>query len=93
MARLINLILSYTKLGQFLDGKKTWIGALLLAISCLIEFVEKVAPMFPETQFLVVSSVGLKELLAAVVSTLDTLGYGALTVGLVHKAAKASDNK
>lgn len=88
MARVVNFIFTRTAIGRYLDGKKTILAAGLLATSALIEFVDKLAFIFPDApQFLIVSG-SLEEALQAVSNTLATVGFGGLLVGLGHKAAK-----
>lgn len=89
LARLLNSILSYTKLGEFLNDRKVLIGAVLTVAAGVLELLEKIAPLFPDAAYLVDAQSNLRAALDAVSSTLETLGFGFLAVGLTHKAAKA----
>ena len=88
-ARLLNFILSYTKLGAFLDGHKTVVGGVLLLAAKLLEGLQVVAPMFPNAPYLGQAEDGLREALNVVISTLDTLGYSFLSIGIARKYVKA----
>lgn len=93
MAKIINYLLSYTKLGQLLNGKKTIIGAALIVLVGLIELIEKIAPMFPEASYLPAAVVSLKELLDQLQTVLGYVGLGSLGVGVTHKIAKSKLDK
>lgn len=88
-ARLLNLILSYTKLGAFLDDHKTVIGAALLVLAKLLEALQAVAPMFPEALYLVTAEDGLRDALNVAISTLESVGYPLTGIGLARKYVKA----
>lgn len=88
LSRVIHQVLSFTKLGEFLNSRKTIIGAVLTVAAGLLRILEQIVPMFPDTQYLVDAQVNLSAALDTVISTLESLGFGFLTVGLVHKQAK-----
>lgn len=89
LARIINSVLSYTKLGEFLNERKTLIGAVLTVAAGILDILEKIAPLSPDAAYLTDAQVNLKAALDAVISTLQSIGFGFLAVGVTHKAAKA----
>lgn len=88
LARILNYLFTSTALGRYLDGKKSWISAGLLALAALLEFIEQLIKIFPDYVPLAVGAEELAEFLDAAVSTLTTIGFGGLTVGVAHKVAK-----
>lgn len=89
IARAINFILKQTKLGSFLNERKTLIGAVLTVLAGVLGVLEKLVPMFPDVAYLVDAQSNLKAALDVVIPTLNDVGFGFLTVGLVHKGIKA----
>jgi hypothetical protein len=88
MSRLIRWIFSQTKIGQYLDGKKTIIGAALVLASAILQALLAIAPMFPEQPWIATFAVELEKVLAQVQPFISDLGIGLIGVGLAHKAAK-----
>jgi hypothetical protein len=88
MSRLIKWIFSQTKIGQYLDGKKTIIGATLVFASAILQALLTIAPMFPDQHWIGSFAVELEKALAQVQPFLNDLGIGLIGVGLAHKAAK-----
>jgi hypothetical protein len=88
MNRVIRWIFSQTKLGQFLNGKKTIIGAVLVFTSAVLEALLTIAPMFPEQPWLATTAAELQNVLKQVQPYLNDLGISLIGVGLMHKAAK-----
>lgn len=95
MNRLLVYLFSKTSFGKFLDGKKTVIGAVLIIVSAALEALEQIAPMFPQYPILKDAAEGTRSALKTVEPFLEPLGVGFLTVGVLHKSAKAklSDSK
>ena len=89
MNRLILYIFSKTSFGRFVDGKKTVIGAVLIIVAAALQALEQIAPMFPQYPWLVDASKGLREAIKTAEPALEALGLGFLTVGVLHKGAKA----
>lgn len=88
MSRLIRWIFSQTKIGQYLDGKKTIIGAVLVLASAILQALLTIAPMFPEQPWIAVFATELEKVLVQVQPLLSDLGIGLIGVGLAHKAVK-----
>lgn len=88
MSKILHYILSYSRLGEFLNERKTVIGAALMVLSGALGLLDQLIPLFPDAAYLADARGFLKQALDASTSTLEALGYGFLTVGLVHKAAK-----
>ena len=89
MNRILVYLFSQTSFGRFVDGKKTVIGALLIIVAAGLQALEQIAPMFPQYPWLADASKGLKDAIKAAEPILETLGLGFLTVGVLHKGAKA----
>lgn len=89
MNRILVYLFSKTSFGKFIDGKKTVIGALLIIVAAGLQALEQIAPMFPQYPWLADASRGLREAIKAAEPILETLGLGFLTVGVLHKGAKA----
>jgi hypothetical protein len=89
MNRILVYLFSKTSFGRFVDGKKTVIGALLIIVAAALQALEQIAPMFPQYPWLADASRGLRDAIKAAEPILETLGLGFLTVGVLHKGAKA----
>lgn len=89
MNRILVYIFSKTSFGKFLDGKKTVIGALLVIVAAALQALEQIAPMFPQYPWIKDASEGLRQAVKAAEPVLETLGVGFLTIGVLHKSAKA----
>jgi hypothetical protein len=89
MNRILVYIFSKTSIGRFVDGKKTVIGALLIIVAAGLQALEQIAPMFPQYTWIADASKGLREAIKAAEPILETLGLGFLTIGVLHKGAKA----
>ena len=89
MNRILVYLFSQTSFGRFVDGKKTVIGALLIIVAAGLQALEQIAPMFPQYTWIADASRGLREAIKAAEPILETLGLGFLTVGVLHKGAKA----
>jgi len=89
MNRILVYLFSKTSFGKFVDGKKTVIGALLIIVAAALQALEQIAPMFPQYPWLADASRGLRDAIKAAEPILETLGLGFLTVGVLHKGAKA----
>ena len=89
MSRIVRWIFSQTKIGQFLDGKKTIIGAVLIFASAILQALLAVAPLFPEQPWIAVTAAQLSEGIRTVQPYLEDAGITLIGVGLAHKAAKA----
>jgi hypothetical protein len=72
-----------------LDGKKTIIGAILVIAVSALHTLEQLAPMFPNAPWIGIASKAILDGLKAVEPILETLGMSFLTVGVLHKNAKA----
>jgi hypothetical protein len=89
-AKILNFVLGYTKLGQFLDGYKSLIGSVLLAVVYFNDFLALVAPLFPKYELQIsAAQAAIAQGLDGVKGALESLGYGFLTVGLARKYVKA----
>lgn len=89
MNKIVMWIFSKTKVGQLLDGKKTVIGAGMILLSALIQAAEQIAPLFPGVPWISQAAEQMGHILKAVEPYLNDLGLGLISVGLVHKRAKA----
>ena len=89
MSRIVRWIFSQTKIGQFLDGKKTIIGAVLIFASAILQALLAVAPLFPDQPWIAVTAAQLSEGIRTVQPYLEDAGITLIGVGLAHKAAKA----
>ena len=89
MNRILVYLFSKTSFGRFVDGKKTVIGALLIIVAAALQALEQIAPIFPQYPWPADASRGLRDAIKAAEPILETLGLGFLTVGVLHKGAKA----
>ncbi|MFN4894199.1 MAG: hypothetical protein ACK5HO_00260 [Pseudomonadota bacterium] len=88
MNKILVYLFSKTALGKKIDGKKTYIGAVLVLIASALHALEGLAPLFPEHAWIGQAAKGLKDLAQQLAALLDTLGLGMLAVGVLHKRAK-----
>lgn len=89
MNRIVMWLFSQTAIGQFVDGKKTVIGASFILLAKILEALQLVAPMFPNVPWLGAAIVAINQFAAAVAPLCEHLGIAAITVGLIHKQVKA----
>lgn len=89
MNRILVYLFSKTSFGKFVDGKKTVIGALLIIVAAGLEALEQIAPMFPDSPWLKDVANSLRAAIKAAEPALEVVGLGFLTVGVLHKGAKA----
>jgi uncharacterized membrane protein len=89
MNRILVYLFSQTSFGRFVDGKKTVIGALLIIVAAGLQALEQIAPMFPQYPWIADTSRSLREAIKSSEPILETLGLGFLTIGVLHKGAKA----
>jgi hypothetical protein len=89
MNRILIYIFSQTKFGKFIDGKKTVIGALLVIVAAGLQALEQIAPMFPQYPWIADASKGIREAIKSAEPVLEALGLSFLTLGVLHKGAKA----
>lgn len=89
VAQLIHFVLTRTALGQWLDGRKTQIASVVLALAAVLELLEKLATIYPQYAPLSVASEEVRTFLDSVINTLGAVGFGGLVVGVTHKVAKA----
>jgi hypothetical protein len=89
MNRILIYIFSQTKFGKFIDGKKTLIGAFLIIVAAALHALEQIAPLFPQYPWLKDASKSLGDAVKASEPVLDALGLSFLTIGVLHKGAKA----
>lgn len=89
MNSILMFLFSKTRLGKLIDGKKTIIGAVLVIAVAALHALEQLAPMFPNAPWIGQASRAILEALKAVEPALETLGLSFLTVGVLHKNAKA----
>jgi hypothetical protein len=82
-------LFSKTRIGRLLDGKKTVIGAVLVIVVSALHALEQLAPMFPNVPWLKDAAKAILDGLKTIEPALDTLGLSFLTVGVLHKGAKA----
>jgi hypothetical protein len=88
-AKILNFILSYSKLGKFLDGHKTIIGASLLLVVKVLEGLQAISPLFPTATYLGQAEDSVRDALNVTISTLEALGYSFASIGLARKYVKA----
>jgi hypothetical protein len=91
MGKLINFIFSRTPIFKVLDGKKTLIGAGFVIAAAVLETLEKLAALFPQHSWIADAARSTKETLALIASSLESVGLGFLTLGVVHKGVKAKN--
>lgn len=89
MNRILMYIFSQTSFGKFIDGKKTVIGAVLVIVAAALQALEQIAPMFPQYPWIADASKGIRDAVKAAEPVLETLGLSFLTLGVLHKGAKA----
>lgn len=89
MNSILMYLFSKTRIGKLVDGKKTIIGAVLVIAVAALHALEQLAPMFPQALWIGEASRGILNALKAVEPALETLGLSFLTVGVLHKNAKA----
>jgi hypothetical protein len=90
MKAIIRWIFSQTKLGQFLDGKKTIIGAALVFTSKVLEALVAIAPILPDQTWIPAFAAQLEQVLKQVSPFLEDVGVGFIGAGLAGKWAKTS---
>ena len=88
MNSILMYVFSKTKVGKFLDGKKTIIGAVVIILVAAMETLEKLAPMFPNIAWLGQAAGQIKVLLASSEGVLEAVGVSFLALGVLHKQAK-----
>jgi len=93
MRKILLYIFSQTKLGKLLDGKKTYLGAVFVLLSALLQAFENLAPLFPDIPWFVQAAQQTHGALSELAVFLNDLGLGFLTVGVLHKTAKAKEKK
>lgn len=89
MNSILMFLFSKTRLGRLVDGKKTVIGAVIVIVVSALHALEQLAPMFPNQPWLKDSIEAILGGLKTAEPFLDTLGLSFLTVGVLHKGAKA----
>ena len=89
MNSILMYLFSKTRIGKLVDGKKTVIGAVLVIVVAALHALEQLAPMFPNAPWIGELSRGILEALRSIEPLLETLGLSFLTVGVLHKGAKA----
>jgi len=89
MNSIVMWIFSKTKIGQILDGKKTVIGAVFIILARALDALQTVAPMFPQYPWLSDAAGQMAGFMTQLESILNNLGFGLLTVGVLHKSVKA----
>jgi hypothetical protein len=89
MNKIVLWIFSKTKFGQMLDGKKTVIGAAFIILARLLDALQAVAPLFPQYPWLLTASEQMAGFMGQLETLLNDLGFGLLTVGVLHKSIKA----
>lgn len=89
MRKILLYLFSKTSFGQYLDGKKTIIGAALILLSAFVSALSQIAPLFPDLVWLAQLTASSAELLAKATELLKDVGLGFVTIGLAHKAAKS----
>lgn len=89
MNSILMYLFSKTRVGKLVDGKKTVIGAILVIVVSALHALEQIAPMFPNQLWLKDAVAGILSGLKAIEPFIDTLGLSFLTVGVLHKGAKA----
>jgi hypothetical protein len=89
MNSILMYLFSKTRIGKVVDGKKTIIGAVLVIAVAALHALEQLAPMFPQVLWIGSASRAILEALRSIEPLLETLGLSFLTVGVLHKNAKA----
>ena len=83
-------IFSQTKIGQMLDGKKTVIGAVFVLLAAVLQGVQAVVPMLPQYAWVGTFAAQFAGVMDQIEKVLNQVGLGMLTVGVLHKSAKAA---
>lgn len=91
MRKIILYLFSQTKLGKLLDGKKTYLGAVFVLLAAALQAFENLAPLFPDVPWFIQAAQQTHGIMSEIAVYLNDLGLGFLTVGVLHKSAKASD--
>lgn len=91
MNSILMYLFSKTSIGKLLDGKKTVIGALLVIVVSALHALEQLAPMFPNQPWVKDAAAAILSGLKVAEPFLETLGLSFLTVGVLHKGAKAKN--
>lgn len=89
MNSILMYLFSKTKIGRLVDGKKTVIGAVVVIVVAALHALEQLAPMFPNQPWVKDAAQGISSALKASEPFLETLGLSFLTIGVLHKGAKA----
>lgn len=84
---LLKLVLKFFNLPflKKLDGYKSYIGAGLILLSMILEWMVANSALIPQ---LGVYAITLKAFLDGTIKVLDMLGYGSLTAGIAHDKVK-----
>lgn len=93
MNRILMYLFSKTRLGHLVDGKKTVIGALFIICAAALQALEQIAPMFPQAPWLGDLLRQTRGVVEGFDKLLEAIGLGFLTVGVLHKSAKAKEGK
>jgi hypothetical protein len=84
----ITWLFSKTEAGKFINGHKTVIGFIMIALGYVVQLLADATGMFPDVQAIHNAHTVLVGIEAAVRDMLVTWGGGIMTVGLGHKAIK-----
>lgn len=88
MSKLVNWLLSQTRLGKLVDGHKTELGFLFWLLGYLIEGLSYAISVFPNTSLLVEAKSALMTLNAQVAEFFKSFGLSVMVLGVGHKALK-----
>lgn len=78
-----------TDIGKAVDGKKTWIGLVLIVAGGLASMAADILAIFPQWVFLSTFIKALSEAAQAIAPYVEYLGLGTTAVGALDKIVKA----
>lgn len=90
MNKLWTYIFRQTKLGQFVDGKKTYLGLLILALYHGANFFVDASSVMPDVENFSVIAIAIQSFLSTVI---PYLGSFVTSVGVIDKIVKRFSKK
>ena len=83
-----NWLFRQTAIGQLVEGKKTWIGLLILFTGHTFFFLGDALTLFPTWSGVATVTQGISQGFQYISPYIDGLGFGTAVVGLIDKVIK-----
>jgi hypothetical protein len=91
MKRLWEYIFRRTKIGKWLNEKKTYLGGAMVLVVAVLQIAKKLLELFPEWTFLIVIIEGITTFLELAGPWLEGVGIPLFTAGVIDW--KVKENK